>query len=1220
MSQSLPAHWNAWAAAWSGWVVSSLIGTLVVLGIVSLVWLIVRRKAPPQLGYFLFLLVPLKLLVPFEMTAPGWIARWSPHAAVERAVGGHESTSTVAVSPRIAATSRGPLATSPIIVSNSAAEAVIPRPVESPLPQRSEKPSSISLPSLPVSMSALLMSAWMAIMIVLMVRLIMAQVRFRARLTTLDPPPEGVRELIDQLRNRMGLRPLRTLVADDLASPAVCGILWPTVLIPRAMLDTLSAPQLEWVLLHELAHIRRHDLAVSAFQRLVGIVQFWNPAIWVANRAVNRLREYACDDVAASLATGSRVDSGEAFMNVVRFAAGASNRLKLNGALGVFEAEGKASCFARMSRLLDTERRLKVKLGIASIGVLALTGILALPQIRAANEPEKNSKTPPVANAEAPAKQPASPLRFALTVVDPEGKPVPNASVEIRPQPMSLLEGAKFTAGTKIRDATYGPMTETSSEGVLAIEFAPGELSYIAFNITTDGYAPFWAQWNPGENSEPVPDSYTAHLDAGVSLGSIIVNEEGQPIEGVSVHPSIEYKKRETDLSQLAMGGSKKTDAEGKWAMHFVPAAKDELSVELSHPEYMPAVRRLSTTTFRLEKDAAPKETIVLPRGLTVTGKVVDQTGAPIAGAVIRTKFVNDHRQATTGEDGVYKLLGCGPQRASLVVTAKGFGPDVQEVQIEPELPPVDFTLGPGKTLRVRIMDEQGKPLPKSRIFFRSWRSDQYGYGLDKVHAYTDENGVWEWTDAPADAIVADICPADGMQVSDQTLIARDEEYVYTRIPELHIEGSVVDKATKEPIKAFRVITGWQSQGRIFWDRDDGFDGADGKFRLAKMHPTEIAHVMRIETNGYLPAVSRNIANDEGRIHLDFELERGRDVVVAFRTPDGKPGADADVAIGIAGSQINIRDGHFQDRSTYCDRKKSNAQGQLSIPPQLDPYELVVIHPAGYAHVKVDPQRPPKGVTLQAWSRVEGKLHVGTEIAANVPLSLKPVGEQYGPEQPSIGFQWETRTDAEGRFSWDRVIPGPARIHRRVDFNVMQTSSGSAPSHLAHIDLPPGRTKTLELGGLGRPITGTLRPPENLDEKFDWNFCLVTLTLAVPELPAPPVPPAIEVNQAQRTAWMEEWKKTPEGRAWFIAAQAAEARQSAAPYYYAAVNRDGTFRLDDIPAEDYELSVRLEEIPQKQFRFRTLGFIRHHFAMPEIPGGRADTPLDLGTLTLQKSE
>ena len=70
--------------------------------------------------------------------------------------------------------------------------------------------------------------------------------------------------------------------------------------------------------------------------------------------------------------------------------------------------------------------------------------------------------------------------------------------------------------------------------------------------ITTPGYGPYWAGWSSESHAQPIPPRFTAELEAGWSVGGIIVDAEGKPVEGVTVGPSIEFKKRPGDFDKWA--------------------------------------------------------------------------------------------------------------------------------------------------------------------------------------------------------------------------------------------------------------------------------------------------------------------------------------------------------------------------------------------------------------------------------------------------------------------------------------------------------------------------------------------------------------------------------------------------------------------------------------------------------------------------------------------
>ena len=90
----------------------------------------------------------------------------------------------------------------------------------------------------------------------------------------------------------------RLLISLNVEVPMAIGWFKPVVLLPASMVSGLTASQLEMLLLHELAHIRRHDYLVNFFQTLVEILLFFHPAVhWVSKQMRNE-REYCSDDIA----------------------------------------------------------------------------------------------------------------------------------------------------------------------------------------------------------------------------------------------------------------------------------------------------------------------------------------------------------------------------------------------------------------------------------------------------------------------------------------------------------------------------------------------------------------------------------------------------------------------------------------------------------------------------------------------------------------------------------------------------------------------------------------------------------------------------------------------------------------------------------------------------------------------------------------------------------
>ena len=111
-------------------------------------------------------------------------------------------------------------------------------------------------------------------------------------------------ETLARLARRLRVsRPVQLCASALVEVPTVVGCLRPVILLPVCALTALSAPQLEALIAHELAHIRRYDYLVNLLQAIVETLLFYHPAVWWLSRRVRTEREHCCDDLAVA-ATG----------------------------------------------------------------------------------------------------------------------------------------------------------------------------------------------------------------------------------------------------------------------------------------------------------------------------------------------------------------------------------------------------------------------------------------------------------------------------------------------------------------------------------------------------------------------------------------------------------------------------------------------------------------------------------------------------------------------------------------------------------------------------------------------------------------------------------------------------------------------------------------------------------------------------------------------------
>jgi GWxTD domain-containing protein len=151
------------------------------------------------------------------------------------------------------------------------------------------------------------LSGWFAGVVFLLGRLNLGLIAARRMKTVATTPaPAELQLMLRQLSHRLGVeRSIRLVNSALVQVPTVIGWLRPVILIPLGCFMDLSASQVEAVLAHELAHIRRHDYLVSIFQSVMETLLFYHPGVWWASQQVRQEREHCCDDLAVCISGDS---------------------------------------------------------------------------------------------------------------------------------------------------------------------------------------------------------------------------------------------------------------------------------------------------------------------------------------------------------------------------------------------------------------------------------------------------------------------------------------------------------------------------------------------------------------------------------------------------------------------------------------------------------------------------------------------------------------------------------------------------------------------------------------------------------------------------------------------------------------------------------------------------------------------------------------------------
>lgn len=186
----------------------------------------------------------------------------------------------------------------------------------------------------------------------------------------LAAPASRWQEAAARLASRLGLvNAVRVVESRLVGTPTVVGWMRPIVLLPVAALANLTPAQVEAILAHELAHIRRHDYLVNLLQSLGETVLFYHPAVWWVSGRIRAERENCCDDVAL-VVSGDRVGYASALAALEEW-----RGREPAPALGVTDGPLSGRVRRILDRPLDSRPRSRGRLAAWTVALVLCAGI-----------------------------------------------------------------------------------------------------------------------------------------------------------------------------------------------------------------------------------------------------------------------------------------------------------------------------------------------------------------------------------------------------------------------------------------------------------------------------------------------------------------------------------------------------------------------------------------------------------------------------------------------------------------------------------------------------------------------------------------------------------------------------------------------------------------------------------------------------------------------------
>ena len=329
---------------------------------------------------------------------------------------------------------------------------------------------------------------WALLSLMMLARLAAGYLGLRRLKSGAAPAPEYWQLRLRRLCAINGVRrQTRLLISSHVAGPMSLGFLDPAILIPRAFLDTLSDSELDHIVMHELAHLRRRDDWTNLAQRLIEAVLPIQPTVYWLSHRMSLEREMACDDWVIA-ATGTAKPYAASLTKVAEL-----SQFGAAGILAAGAAGSRSQLLQRVHHMLDRTRNGAPKLVLRPLvaAVAAVVGLIYLgaraPQMIAfaqnpANENSQQELTAPTAPQAQHAREiPVVPIAALtsraslashasltpITVLTPSASPAAQAATSPLAPPAPLAPGAPLADMAPVASQQSGEthMESTTQNG-----------------------------------------------------------------------------------------------------------------------------------------------------------------------------------------------------------------------------------------------------------------------------------------------------------------------------------------------------------------------------------------------------------------------------------------------------------------------------------------------------------------------------------------------------------------------------------------------------------------------------------------------------------------------------------------------------------------------------------------------------------------------------------
>ena len=824
--------------------------------------------------------------------------------------------------------------------------------------------------------------------------------------------------------------------------------------------------------------------------------------------------------------------------------------------------------------------------------------------------------------------------RMTVTVLDgAEGRPVAGARFSGSDlshaefggeSPVTDDQGVATLSFRILADGTVGSehYSTTTSRGPSG-ETVISRRSTVRLSVQQTNHTHRSVTWTAlsDKMSSVLPTNYTVRFPALATMGGFVRDEQGRPVAGArlevfssssSSSSSEDNRARTNEVSEYYINMSDRagviTDTNGFWSVSRVPADLEEFYIVVVRPggasSSFSSARNAGDGIVDIAALRRANAVLTVPDGVTIRGLVVDEAGQPVPGVRLRERSGRTGRYHlfTNEANGRFELSHRAASQMQISVDSPGHAVLSTNLTLDPPTAEQWLVLSRLRPARLRILDEKGQPVQRAHVQPVEWRNGSIQY---EWTGSTDLDGRVTWTNAPNARVIVMVSGMDApmrrlrLTPGDAEVVVRmDRKPVDSAILRL----KVVEAKTGRPVPGATVLrTSGYGREMVEVGKAGPDGGLEVTLRVASPGEHEQPFGLVVRGEGHLEWLSEEqYVLAEGDIELTAALKKGRAAGVVLR-PDGQPAIGAKLILNRAESRIySYRPGDFSTGDSRNLLRTVGADGAFEYPSAAGDDRLLAADRSGFASLNVEDLGDLGRITLQPWVRIEGVVTSAGKPAARQRVVLRsPLNSQH---VESYSFQYSTTTDRSGRFVFTNIPPGEHLLVRHVG----SPRGSSVDSHRLPVVVKPGETRQVsyELGG--RVVTGFV----DAEGQIDWTRDAHVLEAMTGRPPPGPEYSGMGTSRDYERVRRAHARST-------VMLEFERKRQS----FQLVFDRDGAFRIEDVPPGRYELRLRAYEPPSVEVertgrrgeRAEIASLVREIV----VPAGAPGTEVDLGTFQVE---